>query len=63
MDHPSLLTCENVYQGLIDKCAFNSSFNAGSVNVLEMPDWGSKGVPVEGATSMWIVAPERLTLY
>ena len=36
-----------IYKALVDKCAFDSRFNAGGINVEEMPDWGTAGTAAE----------------
>lgn len=60
---PHAATCEMRFNSIIEKCARNSSVNAGTINVEVLPDWGHDGRsnwPAEG--TMWIMAPERLTL-
>ena len=59
---PSHSLCLLTYKDIIGECATNSSVNAGSVNVLEMPDWGQDGRAISDRYAMWIMAPERLTL-
>ena len=59
---PSRSLCKRTFEDIIGECATNSSVNSGSVNVLEMPDWGQDGRPISERYAMWIMAPERLTL-
>ena len=58
---PKAPECTEIMTGLIDKCAFNSSVNAGSENVAVMPDWSHDGVEELVDEAMYILAPERLT--
>lgn len=45
-----------------EKCAGDSRWNAGSINVGEMPGFGGDGTAVVGGEARWVMAPERLTL-
>lgn len=44
-------------------CAFDSRFNAATVNVRVLPDYSQNGAPVEGERPMYMFAPERQTLW
>lgn len=54
--------CEDIFSGIIDLCARNSRFNAGSVNVLLLPDFSQDGRAEDERRYRYLLAPERLTL-
>lgn len=54
--------CLDIFSGLIDECAFDSRFNAGSINVAVLPDFGQDGRAEDARFFMYLLAPERLTL-
>ncbi|KAI4229975.1 MAG: hypothetical protein LQ349_006322 [Xanthoria aureola] len=55
-------SCNRVFSVLIDTCAHNSRFNAGSMNVLILPDFRQDGRAKDDMRNMYLLAPERLTL-
>ncbi len=59
---PSLGTCMHEFEKIVNVCATDSRFNAGGINVVEMPDFGGQGrAEIEGRMR-YAMAPERLTL-
>lgn len=59
---PHAAVCERMFHGIIEECSIDSRFNAGTINVEVLPDWGHDGQPDWAEGTMWIMAPERLTL-
>ncbi|KAL8819860.1 MAG: hypothetical protein Q9191_007643 [Dirinaria sp. TL-2023a] len=60
---PSVEICEDVVlKGIIDKCATDSRFNAGSRNVRRLPSFADDGTAVVETELRYLMAPERLTL-
>lgn len=44
---PSFLECNSrIFEEIIEQCATDSRFNAGSVNVRQLPDWGDDGTAI-----------------
>lgn len=59
---PTLGSCEAIHEGMVERCATNSNFNAAKVNVEVMPDFGQDGKALSDDRGMFVMAPERLTL-
>ena len=59
---PSAGFCTRIWAQIIEKCAYDSRYNAGSENVAELPDFSQDGRPKSTSKTMWLFAPERLTL-
>ena len=60
---PNLRQCEDlIFREMRDQCASNWIYNAGAINVLDLPDFGSDGTAVWYDTGRFIMASERLTL-
>lgn len=59
---PFLGQCERSYSEILELCATDSRFNAGGINVLEMPDFSGDGQGVMEGLVRYAMAPERLTL-
>lgn len=53
---------KRIYSRIIDKCVYDSRFNAGTVNVAYLPDSSQNGTAIEGDKAMFLMAPGRLTL-
>lgn len=59
---PHTRACHGDLGFIVDKCSRDSRFNAGGLNVAEMPSFGGPGrAETEGAV-MYAMAPRRLTL-
>ena len=54
--------CPQVFEWIIDECIYDSRFNAGSVNVLVLPDFAQGGTAWNETMLRYLVAAERLTL-
>ena len=62
-ERPSMEMCEEVIFGeMIAECAYNSSVNAGTVNVAVLPDLAQNGTAIMDHGPMYMLAPERQTL-
>ena len=60
---PRWRDCEGaIYGGIIERCATNSEFNGGAVNVEVLPSFGTDGEPTLKEEGMYIMAPGRMTL-
>lgn len=59
---PTFGACEAIHEGMVARCATNSNFNAGMVNVEVLPDFGQDGKALAEDRGMFVMAPERLTL-
>lgn len=60
---PTRRVCEDEIVGSIRAtCATDVRFNAGSINVDVLPNFGSRGSPVVSGEPRYLMAPERLTL-
>jgi len=59
---PTLGACELIYGEMMERCAFDSRFNAATVNVAELPNFGDDGKVISEERGMFIMAPERMTL-
>ncbi|KAI4241311.1 MAG: hypothetical protein L6R40_004617 [Gallowayella cf. fulva] len=57
-----IVNCPQILKSIIAKCAFNSKYNAGTVNVAELPDFSQDGSSEHHDRVAWLLAPERLTL-
>ncbi len=55
-------SCPQIFTWIIEKCIYDSRFNAGSVNVLVMPDFAQGGMAWSEQKVRYLVAAERLTL-
>ena len=59
---PAEEECEvEIFGGIWRKCAENSRWNAGGVNVGSVPGEGGPGTGVEGGEVRYLMAPKRLT--
>ena len=59
---PRPRTCAGDLEYIVDMCSTDLRFNAGGLNVAEMPSFSGQGrAETEGAV-MYAMAPERLTL-
>ena len=60
---PTLWECENI---IFDKmrlgCANDWRYNAGGINIFELPDFSQDGSAMVEDQGMFMMAPERLTL-
>ena len=52
----------DIFKELRTECAYNSSVNAGTVNVAVLPDYEHDGAPIVYEIPMYMMAPERQTL-
>lgn len=59
---PTRMQCEKVLEEIVDLCATDSRFNAGSANVLVVPDFSGDGEAIREGEIRYMMAPERLTL-
>lgn len=59
---PSAGQCERTFAAIVEPCSTNSRFNAGGINVEEMPDFSGDGSVVVERRLRYVMAPERLTL-
>lgn len=59
---PTFTACVAIHEGMVERCARDSHFNAAKVNVEVMPDFGEDGKAVVEDRGMFVMAPERLTL-
>lgn len=60
---PSLYQCDNlIFDKIRRECAGDLRYNAGSINVLQLPHWGDDGTDFFGGIGRFLMAPERLTL-
>jgi hypothetical protein len=59
---PTLGSCEAIHEGMVERCARDSSFNGAAVNVAELPNFGDDGKVLSEDRGMFIMAPERMTL-
>lgn len=58
-----LVQCQvDVFGTMRRDCAFDSRFDAATVNVRVLPDFGQNGEPEVGERPMFMFAPERQTL-
>lgn len=58
---PSKEECErDIYGLIIERCAFRSQFNVGSINVESLPKHPSPGLPMTDGYPRYIMAPEPL---
>ena len=58
---PDRLLCERTFNHIIEKCATNSSVNAGTANVLVLPDEEQDGRAIRNTNAMFVMAPRKLT--
>ncbi|CAD6590110.1 MAG: hypothetical protein ASARMPRED_004570 [Alectoria sarmentosa] len=54
--------CERTFESILELCSMDSRFNAGGINVEEMPDFSGDGRAVREGRLRFAMAPERLTL-
>ena len=59
---PSEGQCLGTFAAILEECSTDSRWNAGGINVREMPSFGGDGRAVEGGKLRYAMAPERLTL-
>ena len=60
---PGVRECEReIYGAMVEKCAFNSPWNGGAINVKEVPKINSDGEAVDERLGRFLFAPESLTL-
>ena len=60
---PTHFTCESVIFGMIRReCATDPQYNAGSINVGQLPDFSQDGSELFPYQGRYLMAPERLTL-
>ena len=60
---PSQHECEyGIFQPIRFECATDGRYNVGSLNVEQLPDFGSDGTGVYPREGRYLMAPERLTL-
>lgn len=59
---PYLHQCQNRVLQILELCSTNSRFNAGGINVQEMPDFSGDGQAFVAGAMRYAMAPERLTL-
>lgn len=58
---PSMEECEtDIYVSMIERCAFSSQFNVGSINVERLPERPHPGLPMTEGYPRYVMAPERL---
>ena len=50
-----------IFGSLFEKCAVDSRYNAGSINVAELPDFSGDGRAIVQYEQRFLMAPERLT--
>ena len=58
---PSFEECSEAFQAINDKCARNSRFNAGNINIRTLPNLFSDGTAVNPAAMRYLMAPQQLT--
>ena len=51
-----------MFASLVEKCALNSRYNAGGINVAEMPNFSGPGRAETEGLIRYAFAAERLTL-
>lgn len=54
--------CNRIFEWMVELCSTDSKFNAGGINVLELPDFSGPGSAVREENMRYAMAPERLTL-
>ena len=60
---PEMESCKfDVFREMRAKCAYNSSVNAGTLNVAVLPDFSQNGTAIWKHSAMYMMAPERQTL-
>ena len=52
----------DIFKELTTWCAYNSSVNAGTINVAVLPNYEHDGAPIVYELPMYMMAPERQTL-
>lgn len=60
---PSSGQCTGTFEAIVQTCSTDSRFNAGVVNVRDLPDFSGDGRAVEEGKLRYAMAPERLTLF
>ena len=58
---PSTEDCHQILESIQSLCARDERFNAGSVNVRDLPHFADDGSATFDREGRWIMAPERLT--
>lgn len=60
---PNQFTCEHrIFSMIRRQCATDPQYNAGAINVGQLPDFGGDGTEVYPYQGRYLMAPERLTL-
>ncbi|KAL9065291.1 MAG: hypothetical protein Q9161_008320 [Pseudevernia consocians] len=59
---PYLGQCQKRFEEIVELCSTDSRFNAGGMNVREMPDFSGDGEGIVEEGVRFAMAPERLTL-
>ena len=60
---PSRAGCEHrIFDPMRFQCAADGRYNAGSINVFDVPDFGGDGSGVDPGEGRYMMASERLTL-
>lgn len=60
---PGMLECEvGIFKKIREDCATNPQYNAGSINVFDLPDFSSDGTEQVYGSGRYLMAPERLTI-
>lgn len=58
---PSKDECErDIYGVIIERCAFRSQYNVGSINVEQLPQGRQRGLPMTEGYPRYIMAPNLL---
>ena len=58
---PSFEECSEAFQAVNDKCARNSRFNAGNINIRTLPNLFSDGTAVNPTAMRYLMAPQQLS--
>ena len=60
---PSLFDCEiRIFEKMRSECATDWRYNAGAINLFELPDFNQDGTAMVEDEGRFMMAPERLTL-
>lgn len=59
---PDREQCErNIYGAIVERCAYKSWYNVGSINVAQLPTHSEPGIPMTVGYPRYIMAPRSLT--
>lgn len=58
---PDSTACSEVLKAIVDQCTSVGNWNAGAVNVDEMPGLTGDGTAVDKEEMRWFMAPQQLT--